>query len=75
MLLAAHSSPLSGGRIVWECSEIEPGQGELAKYDVAKLTFFLPQGIVIGLCLGLYSEENISLPEGKIVGPPYWQIK
>lgn len=33
------------------------------------------QRIVIGLYLGLYKEENISLPGGKIVGPPYWQIK
>lgn len=33
------------------------------------------QRTVIGLYLGLYKEENISLPGGKIVGPPYWQIK
>lgn len=33
------------------------------------------QRIVIGLYLGLYKEKNISLPGGKIVGPPYWQIK
>ena len=31
--------------------------------------------IVIGLYLGFNKEDNISLPGGKIVGPPYWQIK
>lgn len=45
------------------------------KHDAAKLSFL--QRIVIGLFLGLYKEENISLPGGwgGIVGPPYWQIK
>lgn len=30
---------------------------------------------MIGLYLGLYKEDNTLLPGGKIVGPPYWQIK
>lgn len=53
----------------WDITRLEP----VFKTWCAQIKFL--QGIVIGLYFGLYKEENISLPGGEIVGPPYWQIK
>lgn len=57
------------GRSEWDITE----PGPLIKTWCDQIKFL--QRIVIGLYLGLYKEKNISLPGGKIVGPPYWQIK